>query len=235
MKIVSWNCNGAFRRKFQKISELQADIYVIQECEDPKRTNHQEYQDWAINHLWIGDTKNKGLGIFARSEIKLELLNWTNQYLDHTVKYFLPCRVNDKLNLLSIWAHQNNSPNFGYIGQVWKYLTVNKGLLKEAFLIGDFNSNTNWDQWDRWWNHSDVVRELDQLGLKSFYHHFLKEEQGKESIPTLYFRKNKDRGYHIDYMFGPKKSILSLSEFQIGESSTWLEFSDHMPLICTIR
>ena len=208
---------------------------MIQECEDPKRTNYEEYQDWAINPLWIGDTKNKGLGIFARSEIKLEMLKWTNQYLDHTVKYFLPCRVNDEFNLLSIWAHQNNSPNFGYIGQVWKYLTVNKGLLKDAFLIGDFNSNTNWDQWDRWWNHSDVVRELDQLGLKSFYHHFLKEEQGKESIPTLYFRKNKDRGYHIDYMFGPEKSILSLSEFQIGESSTWLEFSDHMPLSCTIR
>lgn len=34
MKIVSWNYNGKFSEKYKKILELNADIYVIQECEN---------------------------------------------------------------------------------------------------------------------------------------------------------------------------------------------------------
>jgi hypothetical protein len=65
LKIVTWTCNGALRNKFEILSEIQADIYIIQECENPAAIGRQKYSEWASNHLWIGDTKNKGLGIFA--------------------------------------------------------------------------------------------------------------------------------------------------------------------------
>lgn len=35
MRIVSWNCNGKFREKYRYLLKLQADILVIQECENP--------------------------------------------------------------------------------------------------------------------------------------------------------------------------------------------------------
>ena len=35
MKIVSWNCRGGFRNKIERIISLNADIYVIQESENP--------------------------------------------------------------------------------------------------------------------------------------------------------------------------------------------------------
>ena len=35
MRIVSLNCNGKFRAKFQEIAKLHTGIYVIQKCENP--------------------------------------------------------------------------------------------------------------------------------------------------------------------------------------------------------
>ena len=69
--------------------------------------------------MWIGDSKNKGLGIFASNKLEIKLLDWTNSYLDHNVKHFLPCSVNGDFDLIGVWTHRNNSPNFGYIGQFW--------------------------------------------------------------------------------------------------------------------
>ncbi len=230
MKIVTWNCNGAFRKKFDCLLQYQADIYIIQECENPLEAKHSKYLAWANNYLWIGDTKNKGLGVFANPETKLEELNWTNNFNNHSVKYFLPCKINNDFDLLAVWTHRNNSPNFGYIGQLWKYLQVNKNKLNGALIAGDFNSNAIWDEWDRWWNHSDVVNELKEFGIESIYHKLTGEQHGKESNPTLYFQKNLSRPYHIDYIFGGSKFTAGIKKFEIGQAEDWLKLSDHMPL-----
>ncbi|KIA90358.1 endonuclease/exonuclease/phosphatase family protein [Kaistella jeonii] len=235
MKIVTWNCNGAFRKKFENISDLNADLYIIQECENPSESKDVKYQKWAENYIWIGENKNKGLAVFAKPEIKLEKLDWTNQFNDHSVKHFLPCKINGDFNLLAVWTHKNNSPNFGYIGQLWKYLQINKNKLKESLIIGDFNSNTIWDEWDRWWNHSDVVNELKELGIDSFYHRFKKEIQGKEKKPTLYFQRNITKPYHIDYIFGAQKFCDRLKSIEIGQYDQWIKLSDHMPMVCEIE
>jgi hypothetical protein len=92
MKFVTWNCQGAFRKKFRLFDHLDADILVIQECEDPSRVRG-EYNDWAKNHYWIGETKNKGLAVFARTPVDLKRLSWD----DTGLQLFLPCRINDHL------------------------------------------------------------------------------------------------------------------------------------------
>lgn len=235
MKILTWNCNGAFRKKFENILDFNADINIIQECENPTESKDKKYQEWAENYIWIGDNKNKGLAIFAKPEIKLEKLDWSNQFKDHTVKYFLPCKINGDFELLAIWTHRNNSPNFGYIGQLWKYMQINKNKFNDSIIVGDFNSNTIWDEWDRWWNHSDVVNELNELGIESFYHRFTGEFQGKETKPTLYFQRKQTRPYHIDYIFGAKKFIDKMIKIEIGEFDKWITKSDHMPIICEIE
>lgn len=86
----------------------------------------------------------------------MERLDWDSNSLE----LFLPCRINDDFNLLGVWTKQANSPNFAYIGQFWKYLQAYKEKLSagKAIVCGDFNSNKRWDEWDRWWNHTDVVR-----------------------------------------------------------------------------
>jgi exonuclease III len=230
MKIVSWNCNGALRRKFGDISEFNADIYVIQECEDPSKTKNEGYREWSRNHLWIGDSKNKGLGIFAKPEIVIKSLNWSNTFRDHTVKYFLPCLVNEEFQLLGVWTHSNKSPNFGYMGQFWKYLQCNFKLFDNIIIVGDFNSNAIWDQWDRWWNHTDVVKILQEKHIESVYHLLNKEEHGKEKKPTFFLQKKIEKPYHIDYFFG-SKNFQNQIDFKVERYENWIKISDHVPLI----
>lgn len=230
MKLITWNCNGAFRKKYHLLDDICADILIIQECEDPAKAGG-EYQNWAQNYLWIGENKNKGLGVFVNSNIKLSTLDWQCDKL----QLFLPCRVNDSFNLLAVWTKQANSPNFQYIGQMWKYLQLHKNIISQhpTVILGDFNSNSCWDEWDRWWNHSDVVRELGEIGLQSAYHSNKNEEQGKERIPTLYMQRKLNKPYHIDYVFTPKNWLESNAEIEVGNHDFWLQHSDHMPLIYT--
>ena len=234
MRIVTWNCNGAFRKKFNSITSLNADILVIQECENPELSKDDLYKKWASNYLWIGDNKNKGLGVFCKPNIKIKKLNWSNTYIDHTVKYFLPCSINEEFTLLGLWAHHNNSPNFGYIGQFWKYFQINHSNFNNIMIAGDLNSNAIWDQWDRWWNHTDVINSLSIKGIKSVYHLVKNESQGKETIPTFYLQRKLEKPYHIDYFFISDNFQDKLQKFEIKEENEWLEVSDHRPLFMDI-
>ena len=148
------------------------------------------------------------------------------------MKYFLPCSINNCFNLLGTWCHGANSPTFGYIGQLWKYLQLHKSKLGQCAVIGDLNSNVIWDKWDRWWNHSDVVRELGELKIESLYHKYFNECPGKETRPTFYLHRNHQKAYHIDYIFGSDKFLNSLTLINIGEKDPWLGISDHMPVFC---
>ena len=234
LKLLSWNCNGALRRKFEFLQEFNADIHIIQECENPAETNNQRYKEWARNHLWIGDNKNKGLGIFAKPEVLLKPLDWPNEFNSQKVKYFLPCIVMDRVQIVGVWTHFNNSPNFGYVGQLWKYLQVNIHKLNSCIVAGDFNSNSIWDEWDRWWNHSDVVRQLHEIGVRSIYHNLLGENHGKESTPTFYLQKNLDKCYHIDYCFASADLMKKVESFAVEKFDEWKHLSDHCPLSVTI-
>lgn len=171
IKLVTWNCNGDLRRKFQALERFDAELLVIQECEDPEQSKDSAYLDWAGHYLWTGPSKNKGIGVFARKGRDLDL----EPLFLEPLRLFLPCRVDGIWPLLATWTQHANSPTFGYIGQLRKFLQAYRDFLNhgKAVLAGDLNSNVRWDKWDRWWNHSDVVNDLAAMGLRSVYHqHF---------------------------------------------------------------
>jgi endonuclease/exonuclease/phosphatase family metal-dependent hydrolase len=54
---------------------------------------------------------------------------------------------------------------------------------------------------------------------------------GNEKDPTLFFRKNKDTPYHIDYIFTSKQFIDNIESCSVGKYKDWIALSDHMPVI----
>lgn len=233
MRIVTWNCHGAFRKKYHEIQKLNADVYVIQECEDPNHVRHEAYQAWSAGGIWTGANRNKGLGIFSPTPEALGYLSWPASIYE----LFLPCSVGDQLNVLGAWTKQANSPNFAYIGQFWRYLQDNWPRLVESPVIiaGDFNSNARWDEWDRWWNHTDVVNQLASLGIDSVYHRWTGEAQGEETQPTFFMHRRASRPYHIDYLFASQSLLERLVAFKVHDDPAWLELSDHLPLSLDLR
>ncbi len=247
MKILNWNCNGALRKKLKPIDDIDADIVIIQECEDPSQSTNS-FKQWRPNYLWFGDNKNKGIGIFAKKEIKIEKLDWyntlevtipgskfrTESWSSDQLKLFFPIRVNDSFNILSVWTKGNENQVFSYIGQLWKYLQLHHQDLvdSDTLIMGDLNSNSIWDKEDRWWNHTNVVDELNELGFTSLYHTQNSEKQGEEKTPTFFHQRKMEKKYHIDYCFTSK--AFCNCTIEIGEVEKWMEFSDHMPLIIDI-
>ena len=127
MKIVSWNCNMGFKDKFCDVQEFKADIYVIQECEDPARCESEEYKKFANNYIWIGKNKDMGLGIFANDDITMERIEDNNE--DYEFRYFLPVCINDTFNLLAVWAMKE------YVEMIHDYYDANKDIFEVVFTL----------------------------------------------------------------------------------------------------
>lgn len=222
MKLVSWNCNGKFREKFKKIVELNADIYIIQECEDPKSYTGTDYSFFSRNYIWIGENKNKGLGIFAKNNIKIKDNNWES----YCLRNFISINVNNSFDLVGVWACDP------YIEEYYIYQNINiNNYNGNTIVIGDFNSNKIWDKKHNKRNHTNVVNELKKINLVSAYHYFFEEEQGEEKQNTFYLYRHLDKGYHIDHCFIKKERI---KKYQILFDDKWLKYSDHIPIMLEI-
>ena len=93
MKLISWNCQGAFRKKADTILSEKPDILVVQECEHPDILFlHSSFQK-PKDILWFGDNKHKGLCILSYGNYTLQLLEVHNPSL----KYVVPIFVKEKV------------------------------------------------------------------------------------------------------------------------------------------
>ncbi len=236
MKIIEWNCQGAFRKKSEQILSLNPDILIISECENQKRLEFGKQTPIPNDFFWYGDNPNKGIGVFSYSEYRFELLKEFNP----KYRYIIPLKVSGNYSsfiLFAIWAMDNKiKKEEGYIGQIWQAINYYSDLLinDKTVLIGDFNSNKIWDFKDRVGNHSEVVAKLMDKSILSLYHKKYKTEHGEEKHPTFYMYRNKQKPYHIDYCFASRSLLNNNYDFYVGDVDDWIELSDHSPIIVEI-
>jgi len=234
MKIITWNCNMAFRKKADLILTSKPDILIVPECEHPDKLKFKIGTPLPTDIFWYGTNRHKGLGVFSYSSYKFKLLDIHNP----NFKNILPLSVTGgkyDFTLFAIWANNPQDKDGHYITQVWKAMRYYDSLLldNKTILVGDFNSNTIWDKVYREGNHSAVVANLEAKKIFSTYHKFHGLTQGREKHPTLFMYRHQDKPYHIDYCFASTDFIEKLTNVEVGNYNDWTQYSDHKPLSVT--
>ncbi|WP_276505040.1 endonuclease/exonuclease/phosphatase family protein [Terrimonas pollutisoli] len=235
MKLITWNCNMAFRKKAGLLLSLHPDIVIVPECEHPDKLKFSDDIRQPSDMLWFGNNLNKGLGIFSYSDFRFRVHKKHNPEL----RMIIPVTVtggNTKFLLYAIWANNPTDPDGQYVEQIWKAIHHYKKYItnKQTILIGDFNSNTIWDRKRRAGNHSNVVKHLEEKGIYSCYHLHHQQVQGSEQHPTYYLYRHQDKPYHLDYCFVSADLSEKIKSVEIGDYDYWSPYSDHMPVIITL-
>ena len=234
MKIITWNCNMAFRKKADVILAYQPDILVVQECECPEKLIFNTTTQKPTDILWFGTNQHKGLAIFSYGNYRLHVIEGHNQDLKIIAPVYVTNGETD-FNLMAVWAHNPNDPDGRYVEQVWKAIHHYDHVLSSSktILAGDFNSNAIWDKEHRAGSHSDVVKRLAEKGICSAYHLHHEQTQGQEAHPTFYLYRHQLKPYHLDYCFASKDFADKIQSVEIGEHEFWKQHSDHVPLMVT--
>jgi exodeoxyribonuclease III len=234
VKLITWNCQGAFRKKFPLIAEIKPDLAVIQECEHPERIPWKKGQP-PTTALWFGEKPSKGLGIFSWTGLTIEAV----EDYDHTIRYCIPLRITApyQFNLIAVWAMDHKMSSHSYSGQVYQAIGAYRDfiLAADTVFMGDYNSSAATTPKSRLGNHPTLAMNLHDLWLVSAYHQFYFERQGQEKRWTYFQGRKINRRSHIDYAYIPSRWTRRLSNVQVGEPGQWLEHSDHCPVIVEIQ
>lgn len=226
MRIIAWNCQMAFRRKFAVLAALNPDILVIPESESPAFLQAKKADMPWPNHVWIGENPAKGLGVFAREGISLKL----KRNHDPALRFVVPVRVTAAqtgFDLLAFWTQAEKSQSDSYVAHSLKALDHYTALKPSTLLLGDFNSSPVFKQNGK--RHVKLVERLAQRGFTSLYHRLNHYDHGAEPDATFWLHRNQAKPYHLDYIFAHKS--LGPKAFQLGHPDDWLHLSDHAPLI----
>lgn len=225
----------AFRNKTSILDEFNPDIVILQECESKEVLENKKVNIAYEDYIWFGENKNKGLGIMTFNWYKAEILNHNEKF-----KYILPIKIHKDgkhFFLLAIWTQLVNKKIYeSYVVQATRAFNYYKDLLDQEniFIIGDFNSSAIWDNdAAKEFTHTQMTQILFKKNVISIYHKINKEKHWNESIPTLYFTKNKEKPYHIDYCFIKEKLLQHIEKYEIGDYNKYISQSDHMPLFIT--
>jgi hypothetical protein len=65
MKIVAWNCNMGFHKKYESLLALKPDVAIIPECANTDLIKKSATDFKPTSAIWIGDNPRKGLGVFT--------------------------------------------------------------------------------------------------------------------------------------------------------------------------
>lgn len=220
---MTWNCNLKFAAKQNLVKDFNADILIIQECEELPSDFMSGYK-----LFWIGNNKKKGLAVIVRGRSAFIEKSFNKDFI-----YFLPVHSEYGL-ILGVWSFNHRAMKFGltsngYIADTLTYYDEVIATNAQSIISGDFNNNPKWDHLTVYKNNFQYIGgELKRRGFESSYHTITGEFYGDESSHTFFHQRNAEKKFHIDYIFS--KGLVQ-KRCEVGSYDVWRVHSDHVPVI----
>ena len=231
MRIIFWNCQGAFRKKNEPVLDLEPDILCVQEIEHPSRINFSQASMSPTSVIWDGEKSDKGVAVYSFNGTTIKSISNYNKIFRHV----LPVSVDhDKttFNLFNVWTKNRKKEEqhkMTYIDYVICSIPFYEFLSYEnAIFCGDFNADKVVTTGKRFEKCIDAFKDHN---LESAYYRFHSCKFSDEKHPTSYFHRNKDKPFHIDYAFCSEFFLTRLKNIEVGTYDDWVAYSDHVPVI----
>lgn len=232
MRLITWNCKGAFHRKHAFATALGPDILIVPECEKLAGMAQELGAPAVRSFEWFGSNPRKGLAVISYGDYVLEV----HPSYDPRHQWIVPLYVSGPMAfvLFAVWTLPLGGYGGRYVRPLLEAFESYKSLMDTSAVVwaGDFNSNFVFDKPSRRYKFCDFVALLEQSGLHSLYHYQRRCEHGEEHDATFYHHHDRDRAFHIDYVFARDISHPYGVDVSIGSYSDWSKRSDHAPLIC---
>lgn len=229
LRLVTWNArSGSYAVKSRALEQLGYDVAVVPEAAQPPPSA------WSAHCDWFGDNPSKGVAVMARPPYAVRRL----PERDGVPSFIVPYAVEGPLSftLLAVWTKANDNAG-KYIRAAAHAIDAYEDLFAAGpvVMMGDFNSNAIWDSLHpATANHSSVVARLDRHGLVSAYHACRGHPHGAEPDPTFFLHGNRDKPFHIDYVFVPERWTSDGMTVEVGDFDQWKSLSDHRPVVVNL-
>ncbi|OBY29172.1 endonuclease/exonuclease/phosphatase family protein [Mycolicibacter kumamotonensis] len=238
MRLVEWNVAMALHTKAQLVQELTPNIAVLPESAHPDRVGDALAAVGATSMQWIGSNPNKGLLVAAFGDCTLRI----DDAYDPGYQWVMPVHIDGpaQIRMLAVWDMNHRGSGYDSARRLGScrasmqhYAEFLSGPADLTVISGDFNNSVCWDKPGGTVRFGDFMEQLHSRGLVSAYHHRHGCAHGAEAHPTLWWTRNVDKPYHVDYTFvSPAAAVDAVT---MGTHTDWLTHSDHSPMTVDLR
>ena len=158
MRLITWNCKGAFHRKHEFAAALSPDILIVPECEKPSGVQQLLGSRAVRSFEWFGTNPRKGMAVVTYGEYELQV----HPSYEPSHQWIVPLVVTGPrpFILFAVWTLPLGGYSGRYVRPLLEAFESYKDLMasSEAVWAGDFNSNFVFDRPSRRYNSVTSLR-----------------------------------------------------------------------------
>ncbi len=234
MRLVTWNCQGAFARKHATVVALRPDVLIVPESERVVSQGDSIDAPAFQFHEWVGARPRKGLGVFSYGDYSVRV----HESYEPRHRWILPLAVEGPypFTLFAVWTLPHAESKL-YVYCLFEALESYADLLRSPRVVwaGDFNNNFLLDKPKHSLKFADFVAKMSELDLLSLYHLQNGSAHGEERDSTFFLYRRSQNPFHIDFIFASAEVRNLGFEISVGRHADWTNLSDHMPLVCSVN